>query len=238
VSWRPQWSIISSQLLLGRDLIMRSLAFQVCFLSAAAVASRFGVAAVASHQLVLQLWNFVSLLLDSFAIAAQALVGAALGAGAIPAAWQVARRVIAWSLGVSIVLAGLFAVGHAVLPRVFTSDAAVLAEVSTPWWFFVAMLPIAGIVFALDGILLGSADAAFLRTSTLLAALLGFLPLIWLSLAFDWGLAGVWTGLVVFMVVRLITAAWRVRGGRWTEVAAGRPERPGQGPPEPSTTVV
>ena len=119
----------------------------------------------------------------------------------------------------------------------FTSDAAVLDELSTPWWFFVAMLPIAGIVFALDGILLGSADAAFLRTSTLLSAIIGFLPLIWLSLAFDWGLAGIWTGLVVFMVLRLITGAWRVRGGRWTEVASGRPQRPEPGPPEPSTTL-
>ena len=237
VSRRPQWTVIAAQLTLGRDLIMRSLAFQVCFLSAAAVASRFGVAAVASHQLVLQLWNFVALVLDSFAIAAQALVGAALGAGAVPAAWRVARRVIAWSLGVSVLLAAMFAAGNAVFPRVFTSDAAVLDELSTPWWFFVAMLPIAGIVFALDGILLGSADAAFLRTSTLLSAIIGFLPLIWLSLAFDWGLAGIWTGLVVFMVLRLITGAWRVRGGRWTEVASGRPQRPEPGPPEPSTTL-
>jgi putative MATE family efflux protein len=217
---RPHWPTIMAQLSLGRDLILRSLAFQVCFLSAAAVASRFGVAAVASHQLVLQLWNFVSLLLDSFAIAAQALVGAALGAGAVPAAWRVTRRVIMWSLGVSIILAAAFAAGHAVLPRIFTSDEEVLDAVATPWWFFVVMLPIAGIVFALDGVLLGSADAAFLRTSTLASALLGFLPLIWLSLVFDWGLAGIWTGLVAFMLLRLITAGARVRSGRWTAVAA------------------
>jgi putative MATE family efflux protein len=220
---RPHWPTIVAQLSLGRDLIVRSLAFQVCFLSAAAVASRFGVAAVASHQLVLQLWNFVALLLDSFAIAAQALVGAALGARAVPAAWRVARHVIIWSFGVSVILAAAFAAGHAVLPTVFTSDTAVLDAVATPWWFFVVMLPVAGIVFALDGVLLGSADAAFLRTSTLLSALVGFLPLIWLSLVFDWGLAGIWTGLVAFMVLRLITAGARVRSGRWTVVAAANP---------------
>ncbi len=71
--------MIGAQLRLGRDLIARSLAFQACFLSAAAVAARFGAAAVAGHQVVLQLWNFVTLALDSLAIAAQALVGAALG---------------------------------------------------------------------------------------------------------------------------------------------------------------
>lgn len=218
----PDAVIIRAQLVLGRDLIVRSLSFQICFLSAAAVASRFGVAAVASHQLVLQLWNFVALLLDSFAIAAQALIGAALGAGAIPAAWHVTRRVAAWSLGVSVILAIGFAAGSAVVPRLFTSDADVLDTIGTPWWFFVAMLPIAGIVFALDGVLLGSADAAFLRTATLVSALVGFLPLIWLSLIFDWGLAGIWTGLIVFMLLRLITVGWRVWGGKWTSVAAAQ----------------
>jgi putative MATE family efflux protein len=220
-SRKPQWSVIVAQLVLGRDLIVRSLSFQICFLSAAAVASRFGVAAVASHQLVLQLWNFVALLLDSFAIAAQALVGAALGAGAAPAAWRVTRRVTQWSVGVSILLAVLFALGTSLVPRIFTSDPDVLDAVSTPWWFFVAMLPIAGVVFALDGVLLGSADAAFLRNATLASALIGFFPLIWLSLIFDWGLAGIWSGLVVFMALRLVTVVWRVRGGQWTTVAQG-----------------
>lgn len=215
----PRWSVIVSQLALGRDLILRSLSFQICFLSAAAVASRFGVAAVASHQLVLQLWNFVALLLDSFAIAAQALVGAALGAGKVPAAWRVTRRVTQWSVGVSIVLAVAFALGSSLVPKIFTSDPEVLDAVGTPWWFFVAMLPVAGVVFALDGVLLGSADAAFLRNATLACALFGFFPLIWLSLIFDWGLAGIWSGLVVFMALRLITGVWRVRGGRWTAVA-------------------
>jgi Na+-driven multidrug efflux pump len=81
------------------------------------------------------------------------------------------------------------------------------------------MLPIAGIVFALDGVLLGSADAAFLRTATLVSALVGFLPMIWCSLIFDWGLAGIWSGLILFMVLRLLTVAWRIRSEKWTTVA-------------------
>ena len=60
---------------MGRDLLVRTLAFQACFVSAAAVAARFGAAAVAAHQVVLQLWSFLALVLDSLAIAAQSLVG-------------------------------------------------------------------------------------------------------------------------------------------------------------------
>ncbi|WP_374246686.1 MATE family efflux transporter [Gordonia sp. ABSL49_1] len=217
---RPRWPVIVKQLVMARDLIVRSLSFQICFLSAAAVAARFGVAQVAAHQLVLQLWEFMSLFLDSLAIAAQALVGAALGAGSVRAAGSVARRVTVVSLVAAGLAAGVFAAGASIIPRVFTSDAAILDAIGVPWWFFVAMLPIAGVVFALDGVLLGSGDAAFLRTATLAGALLGFLPLIWLSLVFDWGLAGIWSGLVVFMLVRLATVVWRIRSGRWHRVGA------------------
>ncbi|MCF8602771.1 MATE family efflux transporter [Gordonia sp. HY442] len=211
----PVRSLIIAQLRMGRDLIVRSLSFQICFISAAAVAARFGVAQVAAHQVVLQLWEFMSLLLDSLAIAAQQLVGAALGAKTFDVARRTARSVTGTSLAVSAVLAALLAVGAGVLPRIFTSDTAVLDAITTPWWFFVAMLPIAGIVFALDGVLLGSGDAAFLRTATLAGALCAFLPMIWLSLVFDWGLAGIWTGLLAFMCTRLAAVVWRVRSGAW-----------------------
>lgn len=219
---RPRWTVIRAQLTMARDLVVRSLSFQICFLSAAAVAARFGVADVAAHQLVLQLWEFMSLFLDSVAIAAQALVGAALGAGLAGVARTVARRVTVVSVAAAVAMAAVFAGGWSVIPRVFTSDGGVLDAIGVPWWFFVAMLPVAGVVFALDGVLLGSGDAAFLRTATLIAALVGFLPLIWLSLVFDWGLAGIWTGLMVFMLVRLATVGWRMRSGRWARVGAHR----------------
>ncbi|QTI66854.1 MATE family efflux transporter [Gordonia polyisoprenivorans] len=222
-AFAPNRQMIAAQLVMARDLIVRSLSFQICFISAAAVAARFGVAQVAAHQLVLQLWEFMSLFLDSVAIAAQALVGAALGAGSVTIARSVARRVTLVSVIAAAVMAAVFAAGATSLPKVFTSDTVVLDAIGVPWWFFVAMLPIAGVVFALDGVLLGSGDAAFLRTATLVAALVGFLPLIWMSLIFDWGLAGVWSGLVVFMIARLVAVCLRIASGRWHRVGATTP---------------
>ena len=104
------------------------------------------------------------------------------------------------------------------LPRLFTTDAAVLDALTVPWWFLVGMIPIAGVVFALDGVLLGAADAAYLRTATMAAALVGFLPLIWLSYAFGWGLAGIWSGLAAFMVLRCAAVVLRFLGHRWERV--------------------
>ncbi|MDT7577437.1 MAG: hypothetical protein QOH17_3770, partial [Pseudonocardiales bacterium] len=215
VSRRPRPAVLRAQLVMGRDLVARSLAFQACFLSAAAVAARFGAPAVAAHQIVLQLWTFMALVLDAVAIAAQSLVGAALGGGDAERAKALAGQVTRYGLVMGIGFGVLFAALSEVLPPVFTPDAAVLAAVPVAWWFFAALQPIAGVVFAIDGVLLGAGDAAFLRTSTLAAAIFGFLPLIWASLAFGWGLAGIWSGLAAFMLVRLVAVGLRVRGGGW-----------------------
>ena len=222
VPLRPDVALMRAQLGLGRDLVIRSLGFQACFISAAAVAARTSTEALGAHQIVLQLWVFLSLVLDSVAIAAQSLVGAALGAGSSRQARGLAGQITRYGLILGCVLCVLFAALSQVLPHVFTSDVAVLAEVPHAWWFFVALQPIAGVVFALDGVLLGAGDAAFLRNVTLLSAGAGFLPLIWLSLAFGWGLAGIWVGLSLFMLLRLITVVLRWRSGRWAIVGAVR----------------
>jgi putative MATE family efflux protein len=220
VSLRLDLAALRAQLVMGRDLVLRTLAFQVCFVSAAAVAARFGAAAVAAHQVVLQLWNFLALVLDSLAIAAQSLVGAALGAGSAGEAKSVAIRVTVFSTVAAAVLAAVFAAGFSELPALFTNDVAVLDAIGVPWWFMVAQLPIAGVVFALDGVLLGAGDAAFMRTATLISGLAGFLPLIWLSLIYGWGLLGIWSGLTTFMVLRLAFVGWRAFSGAWMRTGA------------------
>ena len=170
VPLRPQPTVLRAQVVMGRDLVLRSLAFQACFVSAGAVAARFGAAAVAAHQVVLQLWIFLALVLDSLAIAAQSLVGAALGAGELAHAKSVAWRVTVFSAVPPRCWRRVRRrrVGAA---RLFTDDRSVLDEMAVPWWFMVAQLPVAGIVFALDGVLLGAGDATFMRNATLVSAL-------------------------------------------------------------------
>ncbi|RKT56950.1 MATE family efflux transporter [Saccharothrix australiensis] len=220
VPLRPRPAAMRAQLGLGRDLVLRSLAFQACFVSAASVAARTSVGAVGAHQIVLQLWTFLALVLDSLAIAAQAIVGQALGAHRQDEAKRFAWQVTGYGLGFGLVLGAVFAALSGVVPPLFTGDPQVLGEVPHAWWFFVALQPIAGVVFALDGVLLGAGDAKFLRSATLLAAAVGFLPLVWASLAFDWGLVGVWSGLSAFMALRLATLLVRTRSGRWARVGA------------------
>ncbi|TCB96217.1 MATE family efflux transporter [Micromonospora zingiberis] len=225
VSLRPHPRIIGQQLVLSRDLLIRGLAFQASFLSATAVAARFGAAAVGAHQIAIQLWFFAALVLDALAIAAQALVGAALGAGDAAAARALAQRIGRFGAVCGVAFAVLAAAGTGVVPTWFSSDTSVHEQALVAWPWFVAMLPLAGVVFALDGVLIGAGDIRYLRNLTVAGALGGFLPAIWLSHAFGLGLGGIWAGLLLFTVIRLIGLLLRLGGGAWAVTGAVRTER-------------
>jgi putative MATE family efflux protein len=213
--WRPEWSMVRAQLVVGRDLLLREVGFQAAFLTAAGVAARMGTAQVAAHQIGLQLWTFIALLLDSFAIAAQSLVGAALGRGDVGGARHTARLVAQYGLAAGVATGALLAAGWFAIPDVFTSSGAVLHQAHLLWPFLVGMQPAAGVLFALDGVLIGAGDVGFMRTVTLVAALVVFVPMTVAALHFGWGISGIWAGLTGFIVTRLIGMAARTAGSRW-----------------------
>ncbi|MDN5783562.1 MAG: MATE family efflux transporter [Corynebacterium casei] len=218
VSWRLRPSVIKRQLVLGRDLIIRSASLQVAFLSAAAVAARFGTSPLAAHQVMLQIWNFLTLVLDSLAIAAQTLIGAALGAKSVDTARSAGQKIIGYSVIFSGGLAAVFALGAAFIPRIFTNDEAVLEAMRIPWWIMIAMIVAGGVLFAIDGVLLGAGDAAFLRTITVGSVIVGFLPGILIAYFLDLGLAGIWCGLAAFIGLRTIAVVFRFYSMRWAVV--------------------
>ncbi len=171
----PSWLRIRRQLASARDLGLRTFAFFIAFTVAASVAARTSDAALAAHQIGAQLWFFTALFLDATAIAAQALIGRLLGAGAVDVAHALAHRLL-WAgaiLGVG--FAAVLGAGYSVIPALFTSDAAVIDQAHVLWPWLVLMMPLNGWVFALDGVLFGAGDLRFMRNVTVLAAL-GGLP--------------------------------------------------------------
>jgi Na+-driven multidrug efflux pump len=176
-----------------------------------------GDAELGAHQIAFQLYVFLALLLDAVAIAGQVIVGRMLGAGDAEGARAAAARMIGWS----VVGGGVFAVvllplSYA-LPRAFTGDPAVLAQAAKLWPFFVLMQPLAGAVFALDGILIGASDTRYLMWSMLAASAL-FVAIAAFSLALGWGIVGVWVGLDVLIAARLVLLGSRFAGRRWAVV--------------------
>jgi putative MATE family efflux protein len=213
--WRPRRTVVLAQLVAGRDLLVRKLGFQVSLLTAAGVAARMGTPEVAAHSIGLECWEFTALLLDSFAIAAQSMVGAALGSSDAGTARALAWRVGRYGLAAGTVFAVLLAAGWALIPVLFTSAEAVRHQLHLLWPLLVGVQPVAGVVFALDGVLIGAGDVRFLRTLTIVATVGVYAPTALASLAFGWGIAGIWAGLAASIVVRLVGMLLRTRSDAW-----------------------
>ena len=98
------------------------------------------------------------------------------------------------------------------------------------------MQPAAAVVFALDGILIGAGDTRYLAGSMLLAGVAVYVPIALLALALDWGVTGVWAGLLALVGVRLVTLGWRFAGGRWAVIGAAVDRAPGAS--EPNAAVM
>jgi putative MATE family efflux protein len=217
-SRRPRLAEVRPMLRIGRQIFVRTVALTVAFLLAASVLARVGDAPLGAHQIAIQLFFFLALLLDAVAIAGQVIIGRMLGAGDAAGAYAAAARMI-W---LSVVLGAVFAAGLLALgdwlPRAFTGDAAVLHEAHLVWPLLAAMQPLCGAVFALDGILIGAGDTRYLMWSMVASSLLVFVPIAALSLALDWGIVGVWVGLDALIAARLGFLWARFAGRRWAVV--------------------
>ena len=201
----------------GRQIFVRTAALYASFLVAASVLARMGDAELGAHQIAFQLFIFLALVLDAVAIAGQVIVGRMLGAGDAEGAHASAVRMIAWSTLVGAVFAVVLLPLSHVIPRGFTGDPAVLAQAAKLWPLFALMQPLGGAVFALDGILIGAGDTAYLMWS-MLAASAVFIAIAALALALGWGIVGVWAGLDVLIAARLALLGGRFAGRRWAVV--------------------
>ena len=216
-SKRPSLQAMRPMLRVGRQIFVRTAALYASFLVAASVCARMGDPQLGAHQIASQLFFFLALILDSVAIAGQVIVGRMLGAGDPESAHASAVRMIGWSAVVGVAFAVVLLPLAHVVPRAFTSDPLVLHQASALWPYFVLMQPLAGAVFALDGILIGAGDTAYLMWSMLAASAL-FIALASLALSQDWGIVGVWIALDVLIAARLALLSIRFAGRRWAVV--------------------
>ena len=194
----------------GTELIARTAGLLAVFTAATAVAARIGTATVAAHQVAAQIWLFLSLLLDSLAIAGQALVGRYLGSGEVDHARAASERMLQWGLAFGAILGVIFWVLGPALPRLFTEDAEIVALVAGVMPFVAVLQPIGALVFVWDGIFMGAREFRFLMVSTLAAASVAGSVLI-LAVKAGWGLTGVWWGITALILGRLCLLALRYR---------------------------
>jgi len=179
-----------------------------------------GAAELATHQLALTLWTFLAFVLDAIAIAAQAITGRYLGAGDVDSTRAVTRRMVGWGLVSGVVTGLLLAAASPFLGPLFSTDPEV-HRLLVPVLLVAALgQPVAGVVFVLDGVLIGAGDGTYLAWGGLVT-LLVHAPLVLVAAHLVGGLVAVWAVFCgAFMGARFAVLTLRARSDRWLVTGA------------------
>ncbi|UYQ63258.1 MATE family efflux transporter [Streptomyces peucetius] len=220
-SLRPDAAGIRASAQAGAPLLVRTLSLRAVLMIATAVAARLGDVEIAAHQIVLSLWSLMAFALDAIAIAGQAIIGRYLGAGDAAGARQACRRMVQWGVASGVVLGILVVASRPLVTPLFTGDPSVQDTLIPALLVVAVSQPIAGVVFVLDGVLMGAGDGPYLAAAMLLT-LVVFAPAALLVPALGGGLTALWWAMTLMMTVRLLTLWWRARSGRWIVTGATR----------------
>ncbi|MFF2921669.1 MATE family efflux transporter [Streptomyces celluloflavus] len=218
---RPDVAGIRASAQAGVPLLVRTLSLRAVLMIATAVAARLGDAEIAAHQIVLTLWSLLAFALDAIAIAGQAIIGRCLGAGDRDGAKAACRRMVQWGIASGVVLGVVVVLARPAFIPLFTSDPAVQGPLLTTLLVVAVTQPVSGIVFILDGVLMGAGDGPYLAWAMVVTLAL-FAPVALAVPALGGGLVALWWAMALMMTVRMLTLWLRTRSGRWIVTGASR----------------
>ncbi len=210
----------------GTALVVRTVTLQAVLLTTTWAIAGLGAVATATHQVAMAVWTFLAYALDGVAIAAQTITGEALGGGDLEGTRALTDRLVRIGLVSGVVTGVLLALSATLLGPLFTSDPRVV-DLLTPVLLVAAVFqPIAGVVFVLDGVLIGAGDGRYLAWAGALVLLVAAPAVVVAAdVAADLPAAAAWVWLafgMAFIGTRAAALLLRARGDRWMVTGAHR----------------
>lgn len=217
---QPRDALVSSSL-----MILRTVTLRIALLLLMWAGAQLGVSELATLQVTYTVYNVLVFTLDAIAIAAQAIVGHDLGAGDPSTVRRLTRTMIWWGVGLGVVLLVLMLALSPVLGYLFVNEFAVLGMLPSAFITMAIFLPVAGVVFVLDGILIGAGDVKYLAIVGVFP-LIAFVALVLIVLAQNpsgaFAVNILWCAFGGYIVARGVTLVARIMGDRWIVLGASR----------------
>ena len=201
--------------------MLRTLALQAVLVLMTALAARQSDAAIAASQVAFRIWNLFVYALDAIAIAAQAITGRYLGAGDAAGARAATRRMTGWGAAYGLLFSAILLALRPVLPGLFGVTPGVRSLLLAVLLVVIVQQPVAGVVFVLDGVLIGAGDQDYLALAGLVTlAVFGAAAAV--VVRADAGLVALWLAYALWMLARFATLTLRSRTSRWLVTGALR----------------
>jgi putative MATE family efflux protein len=218
---RPDGAGVRGAATAGASLVLRTLSLQVVLVVTTALAARMGDAAIAAHQLAFRIWTLLALALDAIAIAGQAITGKYLGAGDVAGARSATARMIAWGAVYGVLFGALILAARPFLPGLFAAAPPVAGLLLDVLLIVALLQPVAGVVFVLDGVLIGAGDQDYLALAGIVTAAVFGIAAACVH-ARHAGLVALWLAVSVWLAARFVTLTLRARGSAWLVTGAVR----------------
>ena len=216
-NWRMSVTRLRPLFRIGSDLAIRTGALRGSLVFATSCTARMGTDVLSAHEIAFQLMLLGSEIIDGLAVAGQALVAKYLGAAQKEKAIAMGKTLILCGAVAGLLFGILFLGAQDAIVSFFTNSSDVKLLLGAGVILLVALFqPLNGIVFVLDGLLIGAHDTRFLMWAMLIGALGIFVPISWMSLHWGWGLMGIWAGVGALMSWRLITLLYRFFSRSWS----------------------
>jgi MATE family multidrug resistance protein len=195
--------------LLNGDIVVRTFALVSAFALFTNFSSALGTTVLATNTLLLQVVTLAAYFIDGLAFATESFAGKFYGQGASDRLLTLIWLSGGVSLGLGLAFAAAFALFPMPLFGLLTNHADVLEQVNRFVLWLFPVLGFGAIAYTLDGYFLGLTEGQILRQSTIVATLLGFVPMG--AIAWQFHSAHLlWMAMVFLMATRAITLIRRV----------------------------
>lgn len=181
-------------------LFLRTLLLMFAFAFLTTMGARQTDTILAANAILVNLQYLMAYVLDGFANAAESLTGRAIGARDGEGVGAIVHECLIWTLAAALAIALVYAVAGPLAIRIVTSVPSVIeaAHRYLPWMVLSPLVCAWGFLY--DGVFVGAQRAGAMFGVMLVAVVVVFLPVWWLTRGF--GNHGLWFAFTIFNAAR------------------------------------
>jgi len=204
-------SSLLSYFKLNRDILIRTLCLEICFIFITFQGARLGDNVVAANAILMNFLLLISFGLDGIANATEAMVGKAQGEKNSNKLQNTVNIALLWTGIFAVIYSLLFMfAGESLLTLI--SDIPSVISFAKEYLIWMVLMPVISCwCYLFDGVYIGLMQAKAMRNSMIIATFACFFPLWWIlqnALPQNMGNHALWAAFSLFMLARGGTLAW------------------------------
>lgn len=203
----------------GYSVFIEQILMRIGFMSTAMMAAQMGMAPMAAHQVGMNILGLTFSFGDGMQVAAVALIGRSLGEQKPDLAKEYGRICRRIGLAISVALAVIYLLLGKTIYQLFFKEADIIAigVDIIHVIIFIVLFQVSQVIYM--GCLRGAGDTAYTAvSSTISVTLIRTVFSYVCGFVLNWGMIGIWFGVLADQMARYLFASIRFKQGKWIHI--------------------